>query len=88
MVSLLEENPHSVSPVRSDGGEGVEDEEKRQRERIELRHVHLPKLEEGRLIDWNRESNVVAKGPDFGEIEPLLKLLANGHDKFLEEGLA
>lgn len=84
MVSLLEENHNSVSPVRSDGGDG----EKRQRERIEFRHVHLPKLEEEGLIDWNRESNVVARGPDFEEIEPLLELLANGHDKFLEEGLA
>lgn len=88
LTSLLEESPRSVSVVRSDGGEEGRDGEKRQRQRVELRHVHLPKLEDGGLVGWNQESNVVTKGPEFGEIEPLLKLLVGGHDKFLEEGVA
>lgn len=40
-----------------------------------LYHVHLPKLAHAGYIEWDRDSNVVARGPRFREIEPLLDLL-------------
>nr|WP_218153825.1 hypothetical protein [Halopelagius inordinatus] len=87
MTSLLEDNSHSVSPDGADSGGELEDGESREQARIELRHVHLPKLEESGLIEWNRESGAVARGPEFEEIEPLLELLANGYDQFLQSRL-
>lgn len=40
-----------------------------------LRHVHLPKLDEEGYVDWDHRSGTVSRGPNFGEIEPLLRLL-------------
>lgn len=87
LTSLLEDSPHSVSPSRADGGSETGDVESRERTRIELRHVHLPRLEQSGLIEWNRESDTVARGPEFEEIVPLLELLANGYDQFLQSRL-
>lgn len=50
----------------------------------ELRHCHLPMLADGDLIEWYREDNVVAKGPRFDDIEPLLELF-HEHDEQLPD---
>lgn len=44
--------------IRDDDVEGVSDEH-RQRVRITLRHTHLPKLEEIRMIDYKAETGHV-----------------------------
>lgn len=44
---------------------------------MELRHVHLPKLEEEGLIEWEQETGTVFRGPSFEEIEPALRFLAS-----------
>jgi cytochrome c553 len=49
-------------------------------EASELHHVHLPKLEDYGLIEWNRTSDLIAKGPRFDEIEPLLDVLADNQE--------
>jgi hypothetical protein len=48
---------------------------------VEMRHTHLPKLEEYGFIRWNRDSHEVVKGPRFDEIRPLLQLLADHEDE-------
>lgn len=50
--------------------------------RIELRHVHLPKLEQGDFIEWDRDSDLVTRGPEFAAIEPLLRLLDEYSSEF------
>ena len=48
---------------------------------VALRHVHLPKLAEADLIDWDREAGTVSRGPRFAQAEPLLRLLVrNQHE--------
>lgn len=37
-----------------------------------LRHNHLPKLASAGLVDWDRETGRIAKGPDYGAAAPLL----------------
>lgn len=43
---------------------------------LRLYHNHLPKLAAEDVIEWNREADVVSRGPAFEEIEPLVRLLA------------
>lgn len=47
----------------------------------EMRHVHLPKLEEKGFIKWEREANVIRAGPQFEEIQPLLQLMHDHADE-------
>jgi hypothetical protein len=46
-----------------------------------MRHTHLPKLEESGFIEWDQERNIVRKGPQFEEIQPLLELMENHADE-------
>ncbi|RKD93468.1 DUF7344 domain-containing protein [Halopiger aswanensis] len=44
-------------------------------------HRHLPKLDESGFIDWDREEQVITKGPRFDEIEPVLECLNDRRDE-------
>lgn len=41
-----------------------------------MHHVHLPKLAAMGYVEVDREHRKARRGPDFGEIEPVLGLLA------------
>ena len=56
-------------------------------EMITKRHVHLPKLADYGFIDWNRDEQVITKGPRFDEIEPLLEALEENRDELPIEPL-
>lgn len=43
---------------------------------VELQHVHFPKLDQAGYIDWDRDAGRLSSGPNFSEIEPFLRLLA------------
>ena len=47
----------------------------------ELFHRHLPKLEEMGFIEWNRDTGEISKGPDWDDIEPVLRLLRDHRDE-------
>ncbi|MWG35707.1 DUF7344 domain-containing protein [Halomarina oriensis] len=48
---------------------------------VELHHVHLPKLDEADVVDWDRDGGFVHRGDRYESIRPLLELLAEnpGH---------
>lgn len=48
---------------------------------IQLRHKHLPHLDEAEFIDWDRETDTITRGPRFEEIEPLLELMDDHQDE-------
>jgi len=50
--------------------------------KIELIHVHLPKLDETGYIEWERETQTVSRGPAFEEIEPALRTLSQNERAF------
>lgn len=50
-------------------------------ETIDLIHNHLPRLDESGFIDWDRERQVVTRGPRFTEIEPLIELMIDHQDE-------
>ncbi|MDQ2049377.1 hypothetical protein RBH26_02645 [Natronolimnohabitans sp. A-GB9] len=46
-------------------------------ELIQNHHVHLPKLAEYGFIEWNPEDCLVARGPRFDELKPVLNRMEN-----------
>jgi hypothetical protein len=51
-----------------------------QRLETELYHTHLPKLEAEGVVEWDRETSAVSRGPAFEAVEPVLQLLAANPD--------
>ena len=43
--------------------------------RIDLFHVHLPKLQDLGYVDWERGTGRVGRGPNWAEVVPVLELL-------------
>lgn len=74
---------HPASPDGPAAGDH-EDEPTRGLE-IELYHDHLPKLENEDLIEWDRESRVVSRGPAFESVEPALGAIATNREAFPDD---
>ncbi|TMT81417.1 ArsR family transcriptional regulator [Haloterrigena sp. H1] len=47
---------------------------------IRLHHEHLPHLDEAGFIIWNRAADTIMKGPDFEELQPLMRCIQNQFD--------
>lgn len=71
----------SNSGPTSEGASGSDERARRQME-IQLHHRHLPKLQRADLIEWDRDTGTVSRGPQFEDIEPALRLLAASNDRF------
>ncbi|ELY56720.1 hypothetical protein C491_11975 [Natronococcus amylolyticus DSM 10524] len=86
LVALLEHNPQDDHnpQIPDDVTLGTGDLESLM---ISMRHTHLPKLEEAGFIEWDRETNVVRKGPQFEEIRPLLELMEAHADELPDDWL-
>lgn len=82
--ALLVHNPQDDESVEIDADETHKEEVNRL---IQMQHIHLPKLEEYGFITWDRDTNQVSKGPNFGEIRPLLELLADHEDELPKDWL-
>lgn len=83
LVELLDHNPLD-DDVRLPEDAIIEDDDLATL-RTQMRHVHLPKLEDEGLVEWDREANVLRKGPRFEEIRPLLKLMADHADELPDD---
>lgn len=77
LVSLLEHNPQDDSPVVW----SAEEDSTAMDHLVMMHHVHIPKLEDGGYIEWDRESHEVSKGPNFEEIRPMLELLVDHEEE-------
>ncbi|WP_323674206.1 transcriptional regulator [Halorubellus sp. PRR65] len=71
-------NPQDDEPVVVDADQSAAEELTRL---IEMRHAHLPLLEEYGFIVWNQKTNEVSKGRHFEERRPLLELVADHEDE-------
>lgn len=47
----------------------------------ELYHNHLPKLADAGYIEWDREIDVIRRGPRFADIAPLISLVQRHADE-------
>lgn len=69
-----EENEFSRDSMIPDGEGG-------ERVLIDIHHRHLPSLEESGFLTWDREADVIRRGPRFEEIAPLIELMKNHEDE-------
>lgn len=81
LLALLEENSIYVAAAESYGSG---DETDGRDSRVVMHHAHLPKLDDAGYIEWNRESHRVTKGPQFREIEPLLRILEDYREELAD----
>lgn len=76
--ALLEADPDAETPVDIEQfGRGTDTRDLK----ISMHHVHLPKLESLGLVRTDRERQHVGRGPNFEEIEPLLRILDENRDE-------
>lgn len=78
LLGTLLDKHHGDTPIKIDEWVGETDTESTL---ITMHHVHLPKLVARGFIRWDRETNLVTRGPQFGEIEPLLTVLDDHQDE-------
>nr|WP_049918681.1 hypothetical protein [Haloferax larsenii] len=51
---------------------------------VALFHTHLPKLDDAGFVTWNRQTGTIEPGPRFDDVEPVLELLSENHDRIAE----
>jgi len=78
VMTLLDHNPEDDTAIPE--GLTTTDEEL-EKMLIQMTHVHLPKLEDLGVVEWDREKNVVTRGPAFDELRPLLELIDRHRDE-------
>jgi predicted transcriptional regulator len=84
LLALLEHNPQSDEDPQIPDDVAITDEDLDDL-MMQMPHVHLPKLEEAGLIEWDRDTNAVRKGTNFDEIRPLLELIRDHADELPDE---
>ncbi len=75
---LQKDNPRLESEFTID--EFVDEVDEPRISAINLYHVHLPKLAEEHIIEWDQESHTVRRGEAFDEIVPFLELFEESMD--------
>ncbi|WP_123538017.1 DUF7344 domain-containing protein [Halosimplex salinum] len=73
----------AASPTARADGRGSH--QSRRTVEVRLYHVHLPKLVAAGVVEWEREANLVRRGPEFEAVEPLLELLSENAAKLPQE---
>ena len=79
LARLHDHNPREEASFSTDSV--ADDSEDADRVAIEIHHRHLPKLADAGFVDWDREAEVVRRGPRFDEIAPLIELMAKHRDE-------
>lgn len=46
-----------------------------------LYHTHLPRLADAGFIEWDRDEDVIRRGPRFDEVAPLIALMRDHEDE-------
>lgn len=84
LVSLSHNNPQDDTPFDSEKPEFQHEELE---SLFDLRHFHLPEMEDKGFVEYDREDNLITKGPNFDEIEPLVELIDRHSDELPDDWL-
>jgi len=85
-VNLLRERHRRQILLELSGGSGCHETDlvvrggERSDLASDLQETHLPMLEAEGIIEWDRETGEISKGPNFEEVEPLLQLMQRHAD--------
>ncbi|WP_435157581.1 DUF7344 domain-containing protein [Haladaptatus sp. DFWS20] len=86
LIALLEHNPQDDEDPQIPN-DVKSDDEALESLKLQMRHSHLPKLEDTGFIEWDQHTNTVRKGPRFEEIRPILELMHNHADELPSDWL-
>jgi DNA-binding transcriptional ArsR family regulator len=76
LVDLLDHNPVTPSETMAKSGAQESDDIE-----VQLFHVHLPKLDSMGYIESEKEHGTIVKGPNWKEIEPVVRLLSENRNQ-------
>ncbi|MFP8888365.1 hypothetical protein ACLI4U_01160 [Natrialbaceae archaeon A-CW2] len=76
LLTLLDHNPVGQTETMAK----IHPRKKDVRE-LELIHVHLPTLDDMGYIVWDSDNENIVKGPNWEEIEPVIRLLRENSDE-------
>jgi len=79
LTRLRKRNPREEADFSA--AELADDADEIDRLVLEIHHQHLPKLAEAGFLDWDREEDVITRGPRFDEIAPLIDLMVDHRDE-------
>lgn len=79
LTKLRRHTPQPLIELESE--EFHESVDEREPSHVHLYHGHLPKLDSAGFIDWDRETDTIARGPHYDEIRPVIALLENNQEK-------
>ena len=81
LLAVLEADRHGVAyPDPLEFDPAVQGDPGKSR-RIAMAHNHLPKLDDMGIIRWDREREELSKGPEWDELEPLLRWMEEHRDE-------
>jgi hypothetical protein len=75
ITELIEDSPRSVGDLVDTLAQGDP-----RTLGIALIHNHLPKLQEARVIEWEPDTGVVRRGPQFDTVEAVVELLRSNQE--------
>lgn len=79
LTQLYDRSPRDTDSFTIDSmADGTEDDN---RIAIEIHHWHLPKLADSAIIEWEREADVIRRGPRFEEIAPMIEFTVKYHNE-------
>ena len=78
LITLLEEDAKKETAIPEAIHRG---ETSLDRLNTEMHHLHLPKLEKLGFIDWDREAQLVTRGPKFEDVRQYLQVIYEERDK-------
>ncbi|TYT61620.1 hypothetical protein [Natrialba swarupiae] len=80
LLELLDHNPVEQPEVVT-----KKDARENEKRELELVHHHLPKLDDMDYIVWNRDKQNIVKGPNWEEIEPIVRLLSDNRERLPDD---
>lgn len=79
LTRLRHHNPRKEAEFSAN--ELADDADEIDRSELKIHHKHLPKLADAGFIDWDRDADIITRGPRFDEIAPLVELMINHRDE-------